>query len=57
VYSVAVCNDLMQNVRFQARLMGVKPISMTPIHPLRAAWCLVLAKLRGTTARIPPLFG
>jgi len=50
-------NDLMNNTRYQAKLMGVTPVRMVPLHPLRAAWTLVQARRRGLKARVPPLLG
>lgn len=57
LYFVDACNDLMRNATYQARLSGVPPLKMTPINPVKAAWLLALARLHGSTARIPPLFG
>lgn len=54
---VDACNDLMQNMKFQARLMGVKPLSMIPVHPLKALWLLLVSRIHGSKARIPPPFG
>jgi hypothetical protein len=57
VYLVPEHNDLMTNTRYQARLMGVTPVRMVPLNPLHAAWTLFQARLRGLTARVPPLLG
>ncbi len=57
IYFVNACNDLMTNATYQARLMGVHPIKMSPINPVKSAWLLLMAKLHGSTARIPPLLG
>jgi len=57
VYWVEEHNDLMTNTRYQARLMGVTPVMMVPLNPLVSAFTLLQAKLRGLTARVPPLLG
>ena len=57
IYRVAEHNDLMTNTQYQARLMGVTPVNMVPLNPLRSAAALLRAKLRGLTARVPPLLG
>jgi hypothetical protein len=45
------------DTRYQARLMGVTPVMMVPLNPLVSALTLLQAKLRGLTARVPPLLG
>lgn len=55
LYLVAEHNDLMANTRHQARLMGVMPVRMVPLHPLVSALTLLQAKLHGLHARVPPL--
>jgi hypothetical protein len=57
VYLVPEHNDLMSNTRYQARLMGVTPVRMVPLNPLRAVWMLYRARLRGLKARVPPPLG
>lgn len=57
MYFLDVCNDLTTNTLYQARLMGIKPISMSPVNPLTSGWLLLRAKLNKTTARVPPIFG
>jgi uncharacterized protein (DUF362 family) len=57
IFLVPEHNDLMSNTRFQARLMGVAPLKMVPLNPVRAAWILLQAKLHGLKARVPPLMG
>lgn len=57
IYPVPEHNDLMANTRYQARLMGVKPLDMVPLNPLASAWTLLTARLRGLKARVPPLLG
>ena len=57
IYKVNEHNDLMTNTRYQARLMGVTPVMMVPLNPLVSAFTLLQAKLRGLTARVPPLLG
>jgi hypothetical protein len=37
--------------------MGVTPVRMVPLNPLHVAWTLFQARLRGLTARVPPLLG
>jgi hypothetical protein len=50
-------NDLMSNTRYQARLMGVTPLAMVPLHPVEATFTLFNAKLHGLKARVLPLLG
>lgn len=57
VYLVPERNDLMSNTRYQTRLMGVKPVQMVPLNPIFVVWNLLLAKLHGLNARVPPLIG
>jgi uncharacterized protein (DUF362 family) len=57
LYLVPEHNDLMANTRYQARLMGVMPVSMVPLHPLASALALAQARLHGLRARVPPLLG
>jgi uncharacterized protein (DUF362 family) len=57
VYQVPEHNDLMANTRFQARLMGIKPLSLVPLGPGRTLWLLVQARLHGLKARVPPPWG
>jgi uncharacterized protein (DUF362 family) len=57
IYQVPAHNDLMANTRYQARLMGIKPIQMVPLNPIASAVTLLQARLRGLTARVPPLLG
>jgi len=57
IYRVPEHNDLMANTHYQARLMGVTPVNMVPLNPLRSAATLLQAKLRGLKARVPPLLG
>jgi uncharacterized protein (DUF362 family) len=57
LYVVPEHNDLMANTRYQARLMGVTPVRMVPLNPVVSAWTLLRARLRGLTARVPPLLG
>ena len=37
--------------------MGMTPVMMVPLNPLVSAFTLLQAKLRGLTARVPPLWG
>jgi uncharacterized protein (DUF362 family) len=55
LYLVPEHNDLMANTRYQARLMGVMPVKMVPLHPLASALTLFQARLHGLKARVPPL--
>jgi hypothetical protein len=57
IYMVPEHNDLMNNTRYQAKLMGVMPVKLVPLNPLRAAWTLAQARMRGLKARVPPLVG
>lgn len=57
VFTVPSHNDLMANTRYQARLMEITPVKMVPLNPLVSAWTLLQARLRGLTARVPPLLG
>jgi len=57
IYRVDAHNDLMSNTRYQARLMGVTPVKMVPLNPLRSAFTLLRARLHNLKARVPPLLG
>ena len=57
VYLVPEHNDIVTNLRYQCRLMGVKPLDMARLSPLRAAYTLLQARCHGLNARIPPLLG
>ena len=57
IYAVPEHNDLMANTRYQARLMGVRPLDMVPLNPISSASTLLAARLRGLKARVPPLLG
>ncbi|MGD8399012.1 MAG: hypothetical protein PVG11_09165, partial [Anaerolineae bacterium] len=57
IYWVPEHNDLAENTRYQARLMGVRPLGLVPIHPIASAWTLIRARLHGLTARVPPILG
>jgi uncharacterized protein (DUF362 family) len=57
IYTVPAHNDLMLNTRYQARLAGVTPVRMVPLNPIVSALTLLQARLRGLTARVPPLMG
>jgi hypothetical protein len=57
IYQVPEHNDLMANTRYQARLMGVKPLQLVPLNPVVSALALVQARLRGLSARVPPILG
>lgn len=57
IYCVPDHNDLMLNTRYQARLAGVTPVRMVPLNPVAAALTLLQARLRGLSARVPPLLG
>lgn len=57
VYTVDEHNDLMLNTTYQARLMGITPVMMVPMNPVLSALTLAQARVRGLTARVPPLLG
>jgi hypothetical protein len=57
IYQVPEHNDLMANTRYQARLMGVKPLALVPLNPVASALTLLQARLRGLSARVPPISG
>ena len=57
MYFIEACNDLKWNTTYQARLSKLKPINMVPANPVVAAWLLLIARLRGSKARLPPLLG
>ncbi len=38
VYLVTEHNDLMNNTRYQTKLMGIKPVQLAPLNPLSAGW-------------------
>lgn len=56
-YLVPEHNDLMANIRYQARLMGITPVKMVPLNPLISALTLLQARLHGLTARVLPILG
>jgi uncharacterized protein (DUF362 family) len=49
------CNNLRDVLASLTPLMGINPISMVPLPPWESARLLAVARLRRTTARIPPL--
>ncbi len=49
------CNDLAGALGGLNKLMGVNPLKIVPVNPLRSLELLVKAKINRTTARIPPL--
>ena len=55
VFGTVECNDLAGTTFGLNRLMGVSPLSMVPISPLKSLGLLVKAKLNRTSARTPPL--
>lgn len=57
LYFVDACNDLTRNTQYQAKLMGVRPLDLSPVSPLVSGWLLLRARLNKTTARLPPLLG
>ena len=57
LFAIPEHNDLMTNTRYQARLMGVTPVSMVPLNPLVSALTLLQARMHRLTARVPPLLG
>jgi uncharacterized protein (DUF362 family) len=57
LYFVDACNDLARNTHYQAKLMGVRPLKLSPVGPLASVWLLLLARLHKTTARLPALLG
>lgn len=57
VYLVPEHNDLMSNTRYQARLMRITPVMMSPLNPLSTTWTLLQAHLHGLKARVLPLLG
>jgi hypothetical protein len=56
-YTLPEHNDLMTNTHYQAKLMGVVPVRMVPLNPLVSTWTLLVAKMHGLSARVPPLLG
>jgi hypothetical protein len=57
IYLVPEHNDLMSNTRYQARLMGLKPVDLVPLNPVVSAFTLLQARVHRLTARVPPLLG
>ena len=57
LYLVPEHNDVATNSQFHARLMGVVPRKAIPLSSPRAGFLLLQARLRGLTARMPPLLG
>ena len=54
VYTVNEHNDLMNNIRYQARLSGVRPYRIVPVNPFVSFWLLMQARVHGLTSRIAP---
>ncbi len=50
------CNNLTDTITHLLRWMKIPPLRLVPVSPLTSALLLAHAKLRGTTARIPPLW-
>jgi uncharacterized protein (DUF362 family) len=57
IFTINEHNDLMNNTRLQAKLSQVVPISLVPGNKMSAAWYLLVAKLHGLHARVPPILG
>ena len=57
VHLVPEHNDLMSNLRYQSRLMGLTPIKISPLSPLRTLFTLFESWWHGSTARVPPPLG
>ena len=49
------CNDLAGTTGGLCKLMRVSPLKIVPINPLKSLELLIRARLKRTTARIPPL--
>jgi len=50
------CNNLTETITCLLKWMGVSPLRMLPVHPLRSSLLLLQAKAKGSTASIPPLW-
>jgi hypothetical protein len=55
VVATRECNDLAGTTGGLTKLMKVSPLKMVPVNPLKSLSLLARAKLRRTTARIPPI--
>lgn len=56
VIQVGSHNDLRGIISGVAKLMGVRPMKVIPLSPLRAGWTLAQARLHGLNSRITPMF-
>jgi hypothetical protein len=50
------CNNLTETITCLTKWMKVSPLRMLPVHPLRSSLLLLQARLRGSSAAIPPLW-
>ena len=57
IIEVDAHNDIRGITAGLATLMKVRPLAMVPLHPLRALWITLQAKLHRLNSRVPPLFG
>lgn len=55
VFFTKECNDLAGITAALTKLMGVSPLKMVPLNPLKSFVILMRSRLHGSTARIPPL--
>jgi len=55
VYFSNHCNDLRASINAMAHLMKVSPLKLVPYPPLASAKILLLAKLHGTSSKVPNL--
>ena len=53
VYLSHKCNSLASSAAAMFHLMKVNPMVFVPINPIKAAGCLALSKLHGSTALVP----
>jgi hypothetical protein len=52
VYRSPACNDLSSTVRALTRLMKVNPLKLVPLHPAHSLILLIIARLKGSKARV-----
>ncbi|MFW9992184.1 MAG: DUF362 domain-containing protein [Candidatus Odinarchaeota archaeon] len=56
IEKIPFCNNVGLLTTSLCRLMGIRAIEMVPINPLKAAWTVLMARIHGLDASIPPIF-
>ena len=57
IIEVGSHNDIRGITAGLATLLKIRPVDMAPLHPLRAFWIVLQARLHGLNSRVPPLLG